>query len=287
MDFKQLVIVALQVSILSTVFGFGLKTTSEDMLYLVRRPGLLVRSLIAVFLIVPVVAIVLDVVFDFRPTLEIVLVALSLSPVPPLLPIKESKAGGQRSYTLGLMALLALLSIVIVPLAMALIGFVFGRSFGMGPGAIARVALITVILPLVAGITVRALLPGVADRLEKVVSPITKVLLPLAALVLLVGSWRAMWAAVGDGSIVAIIIFVAAGLLAGHLLGGPDPENAVVLALSSACRHPAIALTIAAANFPGQHFEGTILLYLVVNALIGVPYLAWHRRQTATAMAPA
>ena len=60
MDFKQLVIVALQVSILSTVFGFGLKTTFEDMLYLVRRPGLLVRSLISVFLIVPVVAVVLD-----------------------------------------------------------------------------------------------------------------------------------------------------------------------------------------------------------------------------------
>ena len=128
---------------------------------------------------------------------------------------------------------------------------------------------------------------GVSDRLETVASPITKVLLPLAVLVLLVGSWRAMWAAVGDGSIVAIIIFVAAGLLAGHLLGGPDPENAVVLALSSACRHPAIALTIAAASFPGQRFEGTILLYLVVNALIGVPYLVWHRRQTATAMAPA
>ena len=72
MDFKQLVIVALQVSILSTVFGFGLKTTAEDMLYLVRRPGLLVRSLIAVFLIVPVVAVVLDMMFDFRPTLEVV-----------------------------------------------------------------------------------------------------------------------------------------------------------------------------------------------------------------------
>jgi hypothetical protein len=91
------------------------------------------------------------------------------------------------------MALLALVSIVVVPLAVELIGFVSGRSFRMAPGAIARVALITVILPLVAGMTVRALLPGVADRLEKVVSLITKVLLPLAVLVLLVGSWRVMW----------------------------------------------------------------------------------------------
>ena len=56
----------------------------------------------------------------------------------------------------------------------------------------------------------------------------------------------------------------------------------------SACRHPAIALTIAAANFPGQRFEGTILLYLVVERADRRRLdPAWHRRQTATAMAPA
>lgn len=287
MDLKQLVMLAFQVSILGTVFGFGLRATSEDLLYLVRRPSLLLRSLISVFLIMPVVAVALARMFDFRPTVEVVLVALSLSPVPPLLPRKETKLGGHTSYALGLMAMLALLSIVVVPLAVELVGRFVGRSFGMAPGAIARVALMSVILPLVAGIAVRALLPRLADRLEEPIRMVAAVLLPLAVLALLAGSWQAMWAAVGDSTLVAMVCFAAAGLFAGHVLGGPDPENSIVLALSSACRHPAIALSIAAANFPAERFGGTILLYLVVSALVGIPYIAWHHRQVAGTVSPA
>jgi BASS family bile acid:Na+ symporter len=92
-----------------------------------------------------------------------------------------------------------------------------------------------------------------------------------------------VWAAVGDGAILAMAAFVAAGLLVGHVLGGPDPAHSVVLALSSASRHPVIALTIAAANFPEERFGGTILLYLLVSTLLCVPYVAFHRRSLVAA----
>jgi BASS family bile acid:Na+ symporter len=287
MSLRQLVVLAFQVSILCTVFGFGLRATSEDLLYLLRRRGLLLRSLIAVFIVMPVVALVLDRTFDFRPTVEIALVALALSPVPPLLPKKETKLGGNASYALGLMALLSLLSIVVVPLALELVGRFVGRSFEMGAGAIARVVLIAAILPLIAGMAVRALVPGIADRIEKPVGMVARVLLPVAVLALVAGSWQAIWAAVGDGTILAIVAFVAAGLLVGHLMGGPDPEHSIVLALSTACRHPAIALSIAAANYPDERFGGPILLYLIVNAIVGIPYIAWQRRQMVGTIAPA
>jgi BASS family bile acid:Na+ symporter len=287
MSLQQLVMLGFQVSILCTVFGFGLRATSEDLLYLLRRPGLLLRSLIAVFVIMPVVALVLDRTFDFRPTAEIVLVALALSPVPPLLPRKETKLGGNTSYALGLMALLSLLSIVVVPLALELVERFVGRSFGMGPGAIARIVLIAAILPLVAGMAVRALVPGIADRIEKPIGMVAMVLLPVAVLALVAGSWQAIWAAVGDGTVFAIVAFVAAGLLVGHLMGGADPDHSIVLALSTACRHPAIALSIAAANYPDERFGGTILLYLIVNAIVGIPYIAWHRRHMVGTMSPA
>ncbi len=70
MDLKQLVVLALQVSVACTVVGFGLRTTVHDLLYLVRRPGLLARSLLAMFVVMPVVAVLLAVSFDFRPTVE-------------------------------------------------------------------------------------------------------------------------------------------------------------------------------------------------------------------------
>jgi BASS family bile acid:Na+ symporter len=286
-DLKQLLTLAFQVSILLTVFGFGLQAASQDLLFVVRRPGLLWRSLFSVLVIVPVIAIVLIGLFDFRHTVEVAMLALAISPLPPFLPAKEAKAGGQQSYAIGLMATLALLSIASVPLVVELLARFFDRTFAMPPGRIARLVMFSTLIPLAAGIAVRALLPGIAQRSARAVGMVAKVLLSVAALVLIAASWRAIWAVVGDGSVPAIVAFVGAGLTAGHLLGGPDPADSVVLALSSAGRHPAIALSISAANFPDDRFGGTIMLYLIVNTMVGAAYLAWRRAQTATSISHA
>jgi len=287
MDLKQLVMLALQVSIICTVFGFGLRTEPAGLLYLARRPGLLFRSLLAVFVIMPAVAVVLVRLLDLRQGTEVSLVALAISPVPPLLPRREASAGGKQSYGLAIMATLALLAIGAVPLAVEVLQHVLGRPLAAAPSAVARVVLVAALLPLVAGMAFRAVLPAIADWIEKPVGLVAKILLPLAALLLLAGSLPALWAAVGDGTIVAIVIFVAAGLAAGHLLGGPDPEQSVVLALSSACRHPAIAFSLASSNFPEERVGGTILLYVLVSWVVCVPYIAWQRRHAPGAMTPA
>jgi BASS family bile acid:Na+ symporter len=220
-DSKHLVVLALQLSILGTVFGFGLKTSLDDLLYLVRRPGLLLRSLVAVFVVMPIVAVVLANVFPFSPTAEIALVALSISPMPPLLPNRLVKAGGSAPFGLALMAMLAVLSIVFVPAAVQLLGVFYHRPFAMSSGAIAKIIVVMAFLPLASGMLVRALAPAAAARIEKPVG--------LASLVLL--------------------------------------------------GHPAIAFSIASANFPDQHLGATILLYLLLGILAGIPYTAWLKRR--------
>jgi len=282
MDLKQLVMLAIQVSIICVVFGFGLRATSEDLLYLVRRPGLLARSLLAVFIIMPIVAVVLDRLFTFRPEVEAVLVALALSPIPPLLPRKLGKAGGNTSYALGLMAILSLLSIVFVPVAIEVLQR-FGRPFGMAPFAIAGVVLKATLLPLAAGMIVRATLPQLAERIKKPLALLANGLLMLGILALLAALLPAVWAQVGDGTILGLLAFLVVGLAVGHILGGPNPDNSVDLAIATACRHPAVALTIAAANYPDQRLAGTIVLYLIVGALVCIPYIEWQKRQVVAA----
>ena len=54
-----------------------------------------------------------------------------------------------------------------------------------------------------------------------------------------------------------------------------------VLALACATRHPAIALTIATANFPNEKLvPPAILMYLLLSAITVTPYLKWSKRQT-------
>jgi bile acid:Na+ symporter, BASS family len=281
--FKALILLALQVSVFCTVFGFGLDTTASDMLYVIRRPGLLARSLIAMFVIMPAVAVALATTFEFRHVVEVALVALSISPVPPLLPRREGQAGGRRPYGLGLMALLALLSIVLVPVALEVLKRIAHHPLEMSSSAVARVVLETALAPLSAGMIVRAWRPRVVPRLRRFVNRIAWILLTTSMMVLLTASLPAMWALVGNGTLAAITAFIGIALAVGHVVGGPDPEHSAVLALSNACRHPAIAVSIASRNFPDEQFGATVLLYVVMNLTLCIPYVMWQRRRTPRA----
>lgn len=284
MDARHLIVLALQVSIIGTVFSFGLNTTHADFRYLFGRPGLLFRSLLAVLIITPLMAIVLVQVFEFQRAAEIALVALAISPLPPLLPSKESRVVGNTSYGLALMALLALLSIVTVPLSVKVLEQVVGRPLNVPTAAIARMVSVAVLLPLLVGMAVRTLRPAVAERIEPVITLVAKILLILAAVALFAGMWRAILGAIGGGAVAAMIVFVVLALAIGDLLGQPEREHSIVLALSAASHHPAIALSIASANAPNEHFAGTILLYLLVNLVFGGLYIAWQHRSARSSI---
>jgi BASS family bile acid:Na+ symporter len=281
MDVKQIVVLALQISIVAMVFGFGLEASRGDLLYLVRRPGLLARSLVAMLVVMPVAAITLVRTFDFARPVEIALVALAISPVPPLLPNRERAAGAVVSYGLGLLVTLGSLSIVTVPMWLALLGRVFGVPLGVSAAAIARLMLMMLVGPMIVGVAVRALVPAVADRVARHVGRLALVLLLLGGVVLLGATAPQIWKLIGNGTVLALAIFVVIGLVVGHVFGGPDPDRASVLALSTACRHPVVAMTIAATNFPGERVGGLIVLYLLVNIVVSIPYIVWQQKRAS------
>jgi BASS family bile acid:Na+ symporter len=275
---QQVILLALQVSILSTVFGFGLKATVDDLFYLWRRPGLLLRSLVAMYLAMPLVALVLVGTLDLPLGVKIVLVALSIAPLPPVLPNKLAKTGERGDYAIALMATLALLSIGITPLAVALLGRYFDHPFAMSAATVAKTVCISIVVPLLLGMAARAIQPRV-ERLAGAVLAFGKVLLIVAALALVVDIAARLWSVVGVLTVAAIVAFVAAGLAIGHLLGGPDRHGRVTLAYSSASRHPTIALAIATATYPDERVGATIVLYLLLGALVCLPYTRWQKRK--------
>ena len=77
------------------------------------------------------------------------------------------KAGGKASYALGLLAGAALFAIVFVPVAAHFIAQLFGRALDVAPGTIAKIVAISILLPVLAGVCVRRLAPGVANRLAR------------------------------------------------------------------------------------------------------------------------
>ena len=77
-----------------------------------------------------------------------------------------------------------------------------------------------------------------------------------------------------------MVVFCLIGLGVGHLLGGPAPGDRATLALSTAARHPGVAMAIARANFPDQTLVfPAVLLYILLNTIVSLPYTRWAARQ--------
>lgn len=279
MTLARVIVLALQTSIVMTVLGFGLIATFGDVLSVLRRPGLLARSLLAILVIMPIVAVVASRLLSLRPSVEIALVALSIAPIPPLLPGKERKAGVHEGYGLGLLVIVGALAIITVPASIVILGGHFTRPFVMPSGAITKIVLMTILVPMLSGMAINELWPAIAARLAKPIGLIAKILLATSGVVLLAGRLPTVFALMGGGSILGLAGFIVLGLAVGHVMGGPNPDDRVALALSTASRHPAIAITVAKANFPDDpNVVAAIFLYLLLTVVIEMVYVArWKK----------
>ena len=87
-----------------TTYG-GMSATLRDVTYLVRERGLLFRSFLSMFVVMPVAVAFVAHVSNLPEAVKIALVALAIAPVPPILPRRELKAGGHAAYAVGLLAM--------------------------------------------------------------------------------------------------------------------------------------------------------------------------------------
>jgi bile acid:Na+ symporter, BASS family len=232
--------------------------------------------------LMPLVAFAVGAPFDLHPAVKIALVVIAVSPTPPVFPKQAFKAGGTEAYAIGLLVAAAVVSVVIIPLSMAMIHHVTGISLAMRPGAVAVLVLRTILAPLVAGIAVRRVWSAVAHRAAGPVAVLGSGLLIASAVPIVIGLERTVLSLLTDGTILGLGGFALAGLFVGHVLGGPEPADRPVLALATASRHPAVAMAIAHTNFPDQRLTGAaVFLYVVLAAILCSLYLSWVGRPPA------
>ena len=281
MKMAEIILLILKASIVLSVFAIGLKSTFQDTTYLFRRPAQLVSAVVSMNVVMPLLAVILGLVFDLNPALRIALIAISVSPVPPIFPNKAFKAGGTETYTIGLLTAAAILSVILIPIAMEIVVRISNAPLTIKPIAVFTTVLTTVLVPLLVGIGVRTLFPAFAERIAKPLAVVALVLLIVSALPVLIGMAGAMYSLIGDGTVLILNVFAVTGLIVGHVLGGGRQSgNRHTLALATATRHPAVALTIGNANFPQQRIP-LVMMYLIIAGIWSGVYLAWAKRQEA------
>jgi BASS family bile acid:Na+ symporter len=276
----ELIHLAIPVSMGLIVLSLGMRCTPSEALFLVREPGLLARSILSMNVLMPIAAGLLMAVTGVSEPVKIALIALAVSPVPPILPNKQLKLVTRDAYIYGLLVATSILSILLVPLSLRLIGGPFSREVFVDPSVVARSVAISVLVPLAIGILARQMWPDAVERFSRVIGTSGDLTL-VAGLVFVLFSGRHAFAALlGDGTLAVCIVLSLIGLLIGHWLGGRNEDDRTVLALATASRHPGVAIAIAGAVFPGQKaIAVAVLLYMLVGVIASVPYTRWRKRR--------
>lgn len=285
MDEVIIIKLILTAGIVLTVLSIGLRARPGDTLVLLRNPQLGVRAMVSMFVLTPMFVVGLTWVLQMGSAERAALIALSISPMPPILPRRQAVVGGGGDYAVGLAILAAIVSFVIAPVVAWLVGRLFGVITVFDPITLLRVLTITVAAPLAAGILIAHLWPSAA-ALSTLVGRVSLVLLVASAVVVLVKEAPAIAARVSNDFLLVIVAIVLFGLLVGHFLGGPDRGNRGALALATSARHPGVAIALATATFPldQKAIVATVLLFVLANVGLTFPYLLWRRHLARSAI---
>lgn len=277
-------LVFVTVTIFSLMLAMGLSHSFHQLTSLWRCSELLLKSLLAVIVLVPTVVGLLLWVFELPRAVAIGLAVLAAAPGAPLTYKRSLMAGGDPTYTASLQLTLALLAVVVTPLLLVIFCTLFELSLDhVSPFDVSKQVCGVTFLPVIAGLFIQQSAPRLADALVKPVRIIADILFIVLVGVLIVllalSPNLRMTLNLGGLPFAATVIMVGSSLAIGHVVGGPSQEKRCVLAIACIARNVGLALFIAALSDYGKDFVPTLLTYMILGALLAVPYSVWSKRQ--------
>jgi BASS family bile acid:Na+ symporter len=262
--FTTLASLSVLVFVIGSMASLGLSLKLQQITSSLKNTRLVIMALVVNFILVPLVAYGITLLFPLDEPLRIGLILLSTAAGAPFLPKLAETAKGNTAFSVGLMVLLMVVTILYLPVVLPLLL----SGVAVNPWDIAQSLILLMLLPLTLGLLINARYEETAAKLQPVFSQASNTALMLLLVLGLVLNFRDMISLVGSFGILAAVLFLLASLALGYLLGGKDAETKSVMGLGSAQRNIAAALVVA-----GQNFSTDVITYLMVVAILGLVIL--------------
>jgi BASS family bile acid:Na+ symporter len=266
----EILSVILNVSVLAFVItsmlAMGFSLTIPQVVEPLRNVRLVVFALAVNFVLVPLVAWGASEVLSLRDGYEVGLIIMATAAGAPFLPKLAQAAKGNVAFSVGLMVLLMMVTIIYMPLVLPLLL----SGVEVDALAIASSLFWTMLVPLAIGLFFRARYPGVAATLHPQMSRASSMSLVLLLVAGLAVNFTDILDTFGTGAIVVVVGFLLVALGAGYFAGGSDPAVRSVLGLGTAQRNLSAALIVAAQNFSD---DPDVIVFIMVAAILGLVLL--------------
>jgi len=258
-DFRLINKLAFLILILSMLLDTGLSLTIQQLWQPFRNIRLILLSLLANFILVPLFVYLLLQVIPLSEPFRIGFTIMAVAAGPPILPKLAQLVNGNLAYAAGLMMLMIGVTAIYMPFALS----IALQDVQVNPWQILKPLVTLMLFPLAIGLLIRAKNETIAATLQPWMRQISSAGLILGLSTSLILQFSSLVLMVKTGAILVIAAFILVSFGFGYLLGGPDDDTRRTLAVGTAQRNIAAALLVAGTNFD----DPAVVSVIVVTSL--------------------
>jgi BASS family bile acid:Na+ symporter len=189
--------------VLSTLFSVGLLVSTRQVLAGVQQRRSLGMALCANFVVLPGAALALCLALQLTPPIQAAVLLVATAPGSPALLRLNEFARGDQARAVGLLVVLTSLTVVYQPLVLPMLL----PGLDVSPMPIARALVLTVLLPLVLGLVLKARWPVLAGRLRPALARLGNISAVVSCFILLpIVYWDALMDVILDGGGVLVLL---------------------------------------------------------------------------------
>lgn len=269
MSIDNLINVVVAVTLFEMMAAIGLGVTFADLAAVLGNGRLLLRAALANYLCVPAAAVGLLMLYRPEGMIAAGFLIAAVCPGAPYAPPFTAIAKGNVAVSVGLMVVLAASSALLAPLLLYFLLplVVKNDSLSVDAGRMIATLLVTQLLPLFIGLTIRGQRPNLAARLLKP-ARIVSTVLNLSMIGLIVAVRFGTLTAIRPQGFVGMLALVLAALAAGWLLGTRGGGNRRAMAITTSVRNVGVSLVIATSSFPGTPTVTAALAFGVFQTIV-------------------
>ncbi|QUH22693.1 bile acid:sodium symporter family protein [Methanobacterium alkalithermotolerans] len=271
---QQFANLSILIYIVSTMLSMGLSFFPKQFIEPLQDKKLILKSLAANFILVPLLTYIILQLIPLQPGLAIGLVLMAAGAGSPFMLKLVQFIKADMAFAVGLMLILSTVTLIYLPLSLSFLL----PDISVNSLSIAVSLLVLIFLPLLGGTALKWRYSKLAEIIKPTFNQISNIFLFVVVLLYLGLNYQDFLSVFGTGGLLAALIFVLASYFIGYMLGGPSKNTKTVLGMGTAIRNSSAAFVVALANFSAQYevmamiivvYSLSIIVMMLISGEIG------------------
>ncbi|GGF46690.1 transporter [Marmoricola endophyticus] len=230
------------------MLGMGMTLRAGDFAIVARRPWAIALGVAAQYVVMPLTGLGVATLLDLSPALTAGMVLVGSAPGGTASNVMVYLAKGDTALSVAMTTVSTLLAPLLTPL---LVLWLAGRFLPVDTGGLFVSILQVVLVPVVLGVVLRLLLPGLVDRLLEVLPLVSVLGITVVVMAVVAGSADTLLD-IGVLLVVAVALHNLIGLALGYAIGkvsGLDVPSRRAVSIEVGMQNSGLAAALAGAHF--------------------------------------